>query len=390
MKMVHNVGFTLIEVLVVVIIIAVLAAVAVPQYQKAVLKSRYSGLMPIANAVANAQEIYYMNHGRYADNNHIGDLDIKAPSGGVSAEIEFNDGTDTRFDYVLATRTDAPGVAYVMYQKHSEQFPDTIMCEANDELNSRATWLCHDSLKGTPVETGSLIPGWTAYILKGTEGNSTFAEPSGCTGNAPTITASQTGATSTAECVNGAWKFVTWQEVVYTTPRETCTGDEGYACSGATFEGYGSKCKGNAAYSCAGTIMVGSAAQCEAYAENACAGAIYTPTGVTNGCLGYAANGCSGSVFGRSTYCWAYAESACAGAIMQDGGYCWAASGGTCAGAIIQEGGYCKGDGCDQAEYSGTGCCFSGCVAGQPKCQMITRPWGVVEYVGPWDGETYW
>ena len=45
MKSIHNVGFTLVEVLVVVVIIAVLAAVAVPQYQKAVLKSRFSSLL---------------------------------------------------------------------------------------------------------------------------------------------------------------------------------------------------------------------------------------------------------------------------------------------------------------------------------------------------------
>ncbi len=166
-------GFTLIELLVVVLIIGVLAAIALPQYQKAVLKSRYSGLMPIANAVANAQEIYYMEKGNYSTD--ITQLDIKAPSGGASAEIEVNDGTDTRFDYVLATRTDAPGLAYVVYQKHSEQFPGTIMCEANEELNSQATWLCHDSLKGNQA-TGSLLgDGWTAYVLKGNVNSGDFS-----------------------------------------------------------------------------------------------------------------------------------------------------------------------------------------------------------------------
>ena len=41
-------GFTLMEVLIVVLIVAILSAVAVPQYQRAVMKSRYSALMPIA------------------------------------------------------------------------------------------------------------------------------------------------------------------------------------------------------------------------------------------------------------------------------------------------------------------------------------------------------
>ena len=170
----NTTGFTLIELLVVVLIIGVLAAIALPQYQKAVLKSRYSGLMPIASAVANAQEIYYMEKGNYSTD--ITQLDIKAPSGAASAEIEVNDGTDTRFDYVLAARADAPGLAYVMYQKHSEQFPDTIMCEANDTLNSPATWLCKESLKGTEVTSGSLQgTGWTAYLLKGSDSAGNFS-----------------------------------------------------------------------------------------------------------------------------------------------------------------------------------------------------------------------
>ena len=166
-KQLTNTGFTLIELLVVVLIIGILAAIALPQYQKAVLKSRYSGLMPITAAVANAQEIYYMEHGNYAPPSRTSDLAIQIPNNTDNVEIEVSDESDTHFNYVMASRDDLPGVAYVIYQKHSEQFPGTIMCEANEELNSQSTWLCHNSLRGNQV-TGSLLGnGWTAYVLEG-------------------------------------------------------------------------------------------------------------------------------------------------------------------------------------------------------------------------------
>ncbi len=74
-------GFTLIELLVVVLIIGILAAVALPQYQKAVAKSRMMKLLPITKNIKNAEELYYMSNGKYTEN--FNDLEI-TPFGTIS------------------------------------------------------------------------------------------------------------------------------------------------------------------------------------------------------------------------------------------------------------------------------------------------------------------
>ena len=56
-------GFTLIELLVVVLIIGILAAIAVPQYQVAVMKSRAAELLINVKAARQASDVYYMANG---------------------------------------------------------------------------------------------------------------------------------------------------------------------------------------------------------------------------------------------------------------------------------------------------------------------------------------
>ena len=79
-------GFTLIELLVVVLIIGILAAIALPQYQKAVEKSRVSEAKTILKALADAENAYILSTGEHATSD-FSLLDIDIPT--ETANWEF-------------------------------------------------------------------------------------------------------------------------------------------------------------------------------------------------------------------------------------------------------------------------------------------------------------
>ncbi|MGB2578364.1 prepilin-type N-terminal cleavage/methylation domain-containing protein [Elusimicrobium simillimum] len=58
-------GFTLIELLVVVLIIGILAAIALPQYTKAVNKSRAAAMMAKVGTLQSAVEMYKLEHNAF-------------------------------------------------------------------------------------------------------------------------------------------------------------------------------------------------------------------------------------------------------------------------------------------------------------------------------------
>ena len=70
----HQAGFTLIELMIVVAIIAILAAIAVPAYQDYIIRTQVTEGVSLAGGARTAVTEYYANYGVYPANNSAAGL----------------------------------------------------------------------------------------------------------------------------------------------------------------------------------------------------------------------------------------------------------------------------------------------------------------------------
>ena len=248
-------GFTLIELLVVVLIIAILAAVALPMYKRSVAKSRLTTAIPVAKAVANAQEVYFMNENAYATDQE--QLDITVPS--EAAQTNATISTEDDYKFVLVYNKDFPNAHYIIYQQHSKNFPGNIHCEAKED-DSVANWVCEKGLgEGTRTDKGSVTDNFITYIIEGSESDGKFAGG----------------------------------EVFYNQRNLTLTGKD--SCIGTTSGGCANGEYHNQSF-CSSEALVGSSSQSSSHA---CGGGTFYDK---SSCLGKDYNGCgSGKFYGDSS-----------------------------------------------------------------------------------------
>jgi len=86
-------GFTLIEVLIVVIILGILATLSVPQFTRMIKRARMSEAWAGLGAVRTAQSVYWMEKSAYAG--AVGDLDCDSSSGDFAFTVTGGGATYT-------------------------------------------------------------------------------------------------------------------------------------------------------------------------------------------------------------------------------------------------------------------------------------------------------
>ena len=152
-------GFTLIELLVVVLIIGILAAMALPQYFKAVERSRMTEAITIMDSIVKAQRRKFMQTNRYAydfrgldvapkgatGRSYFTKGDPQTGAGGNGFEIYLQFGITFRYGAVAAYREVNRSTAHASLQYQYSLFryyqSDNVTCSGNNQAGRE---LCAD------------------------------------------------------------------------------------------------------------------------------------------------------------------------------------------------------------------------------------------------------
>ena len=131
----NKLGFTLLELLVVVLIIGILASIALPQYEMAVTKAKVASILPLMRRWKDAMYEYKLQHGYYADPDndfwpHGADFGVNWPSDWNDGEC--GDSLQCKNDYWECNANEEPsGYVYCDHQT-SDGYFDIVMYQPDE------------------------------------------------------------------------------------------------------------------------------------------------------------------------------------------------------------------------------------------------------------------
>lgn len=177
----NNKGFTLIELLVVVLIIGILAAMAMPQYFKAVERSRMSEAVTLLGNLSQAQQRKYLQINRYTADYRALDVAPKGATGatyytkgapttganGNGFKIDLSAETGYAAGHVTATRHSSAGNLQYKYNLDRYYASNNVTCNGTDD-NGKA--LCADFC-GIDTPTNSCCSDGTSSACAAPAGN---------------------------------------------------------------------------------------------------------------------------------------------------------------------------------------------------------------------------
>ena len=140
-------GFTLLELLVVVLIIGILTAIALPQYKLAVAKSKFATLKNKVKTLYEAEHRYYLIHNGYTFSKDNLDIDIKDNKCYIAdcCSASYYDPYIQCYTYTSGIR-----IGYIMWLQSKKK--TCIIFETNDTTNLVHRLCQAESNRNTPNE----------------------------------------------------------------------------------------------------------------------------------------------------------------------------------------------------------------------------------------------
>jgi type IV pilus assembly protein PilA len=135
-------GFTLIELMIVVAIIAILAAIAIPAYQNYLIRTQVSEASVLTDGAKTAVAEYYSNTGKFPGSNSSAGLALAASISGkyvLSVDVAAGSNPGVIFATFNATQANA-----AIQGLHFALSPIT--------TSGSISWSCNDTAKDTTVD----------------------------------------------------------------------------------------------------------------------------------------------------------------------------------------------------------------------------------------------